>query len=150
MSTIKAFNGKYGFLSNFYPSPILINGKNYDTVEHFFQASKTADENESEPIRKATTPAMAKKLGRQCSLRRDWSSIKDKIMLVGLTSKFNTPKLKDKLLATGSSILEEGNDWNDIYWGKDLRTGKGLNRLGYLLMKLRKELRDALSSTFQD
>jgi len=147
---IRVFDEEYKFLSNFYPSPISINGKSYATVEHFFQASKTADENESEPIRKATTPAMAKKLGRQCSLRKDWNSIKEKIMLVGLTSKFNIPELKDKLLATGSSVIEEGNDWNDTYWGKDLKTGKGLNRLGYLLMKLRKKLRDALDSKFQD
>ena len=57
-----------------------------------------------------------------------------------LRAKFNIPEFKEKLLATGEMHLEEGNNWNDTFWGVDLKTGKGENHLGKLLMKIRKEL----------
>jgi predicted NAD-dependent protein-ADP-ribosyltransferase YbiA (DUF1768 family) len=48
-------------------------------------------------------------------------------------------KLRQKLLATGDAILEEGNDWGDQVWG--VVNGVGKNRLGKILMKVREELR---------
>jgi hypothetical protein len=40
---IKAFRGKHAFLSNFHPSPVVLDGQTNPTVEHAFQAAKTAD-----------------------------------------------------------------------------------------------------------
>ena len=52
--------------------------------------------------------------------------------------------LRQQLLDTGDRELREGNSWHDIFWGVDLRTGKGENHLGKILMKVRSELaRDA-------
>ena len=48
------------------------------------------------------------------------------------------PELKEKLLATGDAYLEEGNTWGDRIWG--VYQGQGENRLGKILMKIRKEL----------
>lgn len=31
------------------------------------------------------------------------------------------------------------NNWGDIFWGKDIRTGKGKNNLGKILTKIREE-----------
>ena len=54
-----------------------------------------------------------------------------------LTKFICNPKLIDKLVATGDAILQEGNTWGDTFWGIDLRTGKGENWLGRLLMLAR-------------
>ena len=59
-------------------------------------------------------------------------------MLTGLRYKFSNPDLKEKLLATGNEELVEGNWWGDQYWG--ICDGIGKNKLGKLLMKVRKEL----------
>jgi predicted NAD-dependent protein-ADP-ribosyltransferase YbiA (DUF1768 family) len=34
------------------------------------------------------------------------------------------------------------NTWSDTFWGVDLKTGKGDNNLGKLIMKIRKENRN--------
>lgn len=49
--------------------------------------------------------------------------------------------LKALLLATGDSVLEEGNTWHDIFWGVETRTRKGENHLGRIMMQVREELR---------
>ena len=51
--------------------------------------------------------------------------------------------LTQKLLQTGDMPIEEGNAWNDTFWGVDIRTGEGENHLGEILMQVRKELADA-------
>jgi hypothetical protein len=141
--TIQQFAGKYGFLSNFSDSPMTISGKYYPTVEHYFQAMKTLDPKEHDRIRFCEGPGHAKRLGRECHLRSDWEQIKEAVMLNGLRHKFSHPSLRDQLLATKDAILEEGNTWHDTYWGKDLNTGEGENKLGKLLMFVRSEIRIA-------
>lgn len=48
--------------------------------------------------------------------------------------------LKEALLATGDSELIEGNTWRDYFWG--VCNGKGQNKLGKILMRIRAELRN--------
>ena len=50
-------------------------------------------------------------------------------------------ELAKMLLATGDRILEEGNSWNDTFWGVSIKTRKGKNNLGIILMKVRDELK---------
>ena len=139
---IKEFAGSHRFLSNFANSSILVDEKYYPTVEHYFQANKTIVEAEFEAIRTAETPGRAKRLGRKCTLRPYWDNIKDEVMMKGLRAKFARPEFRKRLLATGDSILEEGNTWGDVYWGKNITTGEGQNKLGQLLMQLRDEIKD--------
>ena len=71
--------------------------------------------------------------------RSDWEGIKDDIMLKALLCKFTQhKKLKKKLLDTGSKRLVE-HTFNDSYWG-DGGDGSGSNKLGQLLMEVRKKL----------
>ena len=57
-------------------------------------------------------------------------------MYDGLKRKFKTHiELRDRLLATGEAILIE-HTHKDSYWA-DGGDGKGKNRLGILLMRLR-------------
>lgn len=148
---IKQFQGKYRFLSNFYPSSFVDTnpwqekeGLIYPTVEHYFQAHKSMLESEHEMIRTCRGgPGQAKKLGRTITLRVDWEEIKNNIMWDALIMKFEQNlALRGLLLDTGNEQLQEGNWWGDNYWGIDLKTGKGKNMLGELLMSVREVLRE--------
>lgn len=140
---INCFEREYAFLSNFYPSPIEYEGIKYPTVEAAFQAAKTPDMHMKVAIATAEHPGKAKRMGRKVVLCEDWEEIKDKVMEDCLRLKFSNPILREKLLATGDEELEEGNWWHDNYWGSCYcsRCGDvGKNKLGYLLMKIRKEI----------
>jgi len=139
---INSFEGEYHFLSNFFDSKIVIDEKEYKTVEHYFQAMKMVDPVYSEMIRIQLKPGIAKAFGRKFPKKENWNEIRDEVMLKGLRAKFSQNlDLKEKLIKTGDSILIEGNTWHDVYWGKDINTSKGLNKLGILLMQVREEMK---------
>jgi ribA/ribD-fused uncharacterized protein len=139
---INSFRGKYKFLSNFYPVKITWEGIEYPSLEHAYQASKTPHVNEKLKIAKAKSPSEAKKLGRKVTIKRDWNIKRTFIMMQLLFIKFADPDLKEKLLETGGAELVEGNYWGDTFWG--VCNGKGLNRLGKLLMEIREYIRQEL------
>lgn len=136
---IDRFSGDHAFLSNFHRTRFRWRGKLWSTSEAAFQAAKTLDDRERERIRRAPSPAAAKRLGRRVALRPDWERVKDDVMRSVLKAKFAVPKLRDALLATGDAELVEGNTWGDTYWG--VCGGRGRNRLGRALMRIRKGLR---------
>jgi len=133
---INQFRNEYSFLSNFWYVDIVYDNV-YKSVEHFFQAMKTLDEGLRATIAMAGTAGLAKNLGKTVPLRADWDKIKVAVMDVGLRKKFNYPELAQKLIATYPHHLQEGNYWGDEIWGVNLKTGKGLNYLGQLLMIIR-------------
>ena len=136
-----SFRGKYYFLSNFFPAPIIYDGLIYQNNEAAFQAQKTLEKTDRKVFTQLA-PAEAKRRGRHVRLRDDWEEIKDGIMEEIVRAKFSqNPKLKAELLATGEAQLIEGNTWNDRYWGVDVRSGIGKNHLGKILMKVRSELK---------
>lgn len=136
MNDVRGFFGEYRFLSNFYPSPIEVNGKKYDTVEHFFQASKARDEADHEYVRSSPSPGIAKHRGKRIPLRDDWEASKLIVMLEGLIAKFEQHDLlAEKLMDTETARLVEDNTWGDTYWGVCNNTGE--NNLGKLLMYVR-------------
>lgn len=142
---ITSFSGEYEFLSNFYPSTIVADdGLTYPTVEHYFQAQKTLNPREKEEIRTAATPGQAKRLGRKATMQHSWEMIRVPTMYSGLQRKFRNPKLLQKLLSTGNSLLVEGNQWHDNTWGNctcaKCENIEGENLLGKMLMSIRKEL----------
>jgi|JI6StandDraft_1071083.scaffolds.fasta_scaffold09423_4 ribA/ribD-fused uncharacterized protein len=95
---------KGGFLSNFYVSPFILNGKSYATNEHYFQSQKFEGQPEEDEVINAKTPAIAFKLARKHKLkrRRNWEEVKEDIMYTGLVQKFTVHKdLRKKLLETG-------------------------------------------------
>jgi ribA/ribD-fused uncharacterized protein len=143
---INKFEGKYDFLSNFYPSQITIDSVTYPTVEHAFQAAKTRSFLERIKISRLDTPGKAKRAGRQVELRSDWEKIKDQVMYDCLKEKFKIKELREKLLATGNEELIEGTTWHDNYWGncscEKCKNIEGKNMLGKTLMRIREELRN--------
>lgn len=137
---ILKFDGEHRFLSNFWPSRVVYGGIDYANAEAAFQAQKVLDPDVRANFSELS-PGQAKKAGRQVRLRPDWEDVKTEAMARVVAAKFRQDgDLARKLLATGSRILIEGNDWNDVTWG--VCRGKGENRLGQILMALRRDMRD--------
>jgi len=137
---IHEFQGPHRFLSNFWPAPVTLDGITYPSVENAYQAAKTRISTERKHF-ETCPPGMAKKLGRAVTLRPDWNTdTKLSVMRSLLTQKFSHPDLRDALLRTGETPLQEGNRWNDRFWGVCLITGRGENHLGKLLMSIRSSL----------
>lgn len=114
----------------------------WKTTEHYFQAQKFAGTEHENKIQKAPSPMKAAELGRtrKVKIRQKWDNMKDNIMYEALVAKFTLHEdLKEILLDTGEKLLIEHTE-NDDYWG-DGGNGKGKNKLGKLLMKVRSELR---------
>lgn len=144
MNTIRFYrtDEPYGEFSNFSRHPITLGGRTWPTSEHYFQAQKFVGTAHEERIRQAPTAADAARLGRSRDfpLRSDWEAVKEEIMLEALRAKFTQhASLRRVLLETEDSVLVE-HTGNDSYWA-DGGDGRGLNRLGMLLMHLRDELR---------
>lgn len=135
------FKDDYYFMSNFYPFNLIYNGIEYQNTEAAFQAQKCKYLPERNQFSKLN-PSEAKRLGRHVELRPDWEQVKDGIMFNIVLTKFSSDEyLAFKLLETGEKELMEGNTWNDTYWGVDLDTMQGKNKLGLILMKVRDVLR---------
>ena len=143
MSVIYFYNvqDEYGCFSNFAIFPIKLKGKMWPTSEHYFQAQKFVGKKNKNEIRKASSPMVAARKGRERKrkIRKDWEKIKESTMKDAIYAKFTQhDELKEVLLSTGSSTLVERTD-KDLYWG-DGGDGSGKNRLGILLMQLRDQL----------
>lgn len=147
---IDKFQGRWRFLSNFYPCEIEYQGIKYPSVEHYYVAMKVNDEqlingkyytpaDFREMISKVELPAVTKKIGQLVKLRRDWDDKKIEFMNWAIREKFKNKELSEMLLSTGDMELIEGNSWNDTFWG--VCNGKGKNHLGKILMEVRNELR---------
>ena len=136
---------EYRGFSNFAPSPLVVDGKRYPTAEHYFQAMKFPGDTEwQEAIRVATDPGKARQLAADAnhlkSLRPDWESVQESVMLEALRAKFQQNRgLLETLKSTGSRPLVEATV--DAFWGEG-RTGKGKNRMGRLLEQVREELKE--------
>lgn len=148
-SPIYCFIREYSFLSNYFASPIVVDGVKWQTVEHAYHALKAQiGSDEYEAIFEAETPGEAKKIGRKIKLDSDWKENKITVMEKLLRLKFEQhPDLREKLINSYPAQLEEGNNWGDRFWGVcparvDGETNdksKGENHLGKLLMMIRAE-----------
>jgi ribA/ribD-fused uncharacterized protein len=144
MGTVEEFQGKFRFLSNFWPSRIKFAEFDFSCVECGYQAMKSDDPDVYKLFMYDThiSPGEAKRLGRTIVIRPGWEDIKDEVMFDLVVLKFDqNPDLREQLMDTWNYNLLEGNHWHDNYWGqcfcdrcKDI---DGLNKLGNILMKVR-------------
>jgi ribA/ribD-fused uncharacterized protein len=146
---VQEFRGQYDWASNFYTkAPFIAHNINFKSSEHYFACFKTLDSVWCQRIIDAPTPKEAKKLGKQCPLREDWSLVQVPVMAQGVWYKFSqNPDIQKKLMLTDPMKLEEGNWWHDNFWGncrcnnKDGRHPQclepGKNALGQILMAFR-------------
>ena len=137
-------NDPYYEFTNFAMYKVRIDDKTWPTSEHYFQAQKFVGTPYEEAIRKLTTPREAFDFSRKPQVhgwrRNDWEVVKEDVMKKALLAKFTQHSdLHLMLLDTRNLELVEHTS-NDNYWG-DGGDGNGQNRLGYLLMSVREELR---------
>jgi ribA/ribD-fused uncharacterized protein len=137
---IVEFKDEYCWLSNFWPAPIIWEGRTYPSAEHAYQASKSDDPVWKETCATTESPGMIKKMSRLIRIKPDWDLIKIQTMRKILEIKFQHPDLKKKLRYTHFRLLFEGNNWGDTFWGVDLKTFKGTNTLGIILSEIRKSI----------
>lgn len=134
------FRGAFDFLSNFHPARVVVGGICYQNAEAAFQSQKCLDAEERATFANLTA-VKAKRRGRQVKLRPDWDAVRLSVMEEVVRAKFTqNPDLAARLIATGTMPLEEGNSFGDTFWGVDVRTGKGENHLGKILMMVREGL----------
>lgn len=147
---IGSFSGGYEFLSNFADCPIFYNGLQYRNTEAAFQAQKTLDPWERADIADTKTPGQAKRMGRRVAMRADWEQVKVREMLQILRIKFTKgSEFADRLDQTGDANLVEGTTWHDQFWGVckcEKHGGEGVNMLGQILMHIRSENRQGMTS----
>ena len=131
---------EHSWLSNMEIVDIECDGIVYKSTENFYQACKYNDIKTKQLIAKLN-PYKAKKYSRNNPMtNKSFDDNKLTYMEYALTKKFSQEPFKSKLLATGGCHIEEGNWWGDTFWGVDIKTRKGENNLGKLIMKIRSNL----------
>lgn len=142
---IKEFQGDFRWLSNFWPCRVEFEGLQYPSVENAYQAAKFSPD-----LRKpfqTCRPGEAKRMGKKGIgfIGTGWAGKTIELMTLLNEQKYSekNPALLQKLLATGTEELQEGNRWNDEFWGVNLNTGVGRNELGKILMQIREKRRES-------
>ena len=134
---------------------ITIEGKDYLSVEHYYQAKKAEmfDEESLEKILKAKSTKAVKALGKKIKNfnQVEWDKSKYEIMKQGIKSKFvQYPELRKQLQETEDRKIGYA-DARNIYWGigssesveksKHPEKWRGKNMIGHILMELREEFK---------
>ena len=149
-------------LSNFWRSEISVDGKRYPSVEHAFHAAKAKCSNKPELANEfeiggmvGADPAAAKKAGGRAAFKKSgasldlakWDAERDTETLKALRARLDSDQgFRSILQATAQRdlhLLHFERQGRKSYWGGciDQATGEavGANRLGEMLMELRKE-----------
>ena len=146
------FQGKLAPLSNMYLCPIVVDGKEHKSAEHYIKYTKIMLANLVElaqKIKDTICPYTAKHLGGSVHIPM-WDDVGEDIVKMGIRYKFDQhPHLKKMLLDTGNKAILECTP--DMKWGaaisldsKLFGTGRypGQNITGHSLQELRVEYRD--------
>ena len=150
---VTAFYGSHSPLSNFYQCDIVIDGKKYMSVEHYFQSQKcyfAEDQNAIKRMSGAKSSLQCKQIGDSVIVNSDeWLAEAKREMYKGMKAKFHQNEYaRNFLQATGKNHLAEATA-NKV-WGTGLKLNDpnnsmrnkwtGQNVTGEILTKLRDEL----------
>lgn len=156
-------NGEIGksCFSQWWHSPFVVDEVKYPTAEHFMMTEKArlfGDSVIREEILKAASPKAAKALGRKVKDfdQSVWERERFRLVVEGNLAKFGQNKDLGKFLfETGNKVLVEASPMDRI-WGIGMAAGdehienpekwRGLNLLGFALMKVRSSLQNMRNS----
>lgn len=146
-----------GTFSQWHKSKFVIEGITFTHAEQYMMYGKAmlfGDTVTAQKILKATHPKEQKSLGRQVQNYDEavWVKHREDVVYKGNYAKFTqNPKMLEELLTT-TGILVEASPYDRI-WGigrglkdplaLDPKTWNGLNLLGFVLTKLREDLKNA-------
>ena len=166
MISTPSYNGITGFftkkspLSNHYPATFKIKGKTYNCSEQYYMeqmALTFGDVVTAKKIMAEKEAGAQKKLSYEISGFKQliWEEMRVEIMQIGIAAKFGQNKhLQEFLLNTGTNALIEANPkdkfWgagmslkNPYLWKKNSTLGYAENKLGQMLMDLRRDFKRA-------
>ncbi len=148
-------NEKNGYLSNWYKSDFIAEGKTFSSMEQYMMYKKAMtfkDKEIADKILKTDDVAKIKALGREVHNYNDtvWNGVRQIIVYNGLLEKFSqNSELRKELKDTNDSILAECAV-KDRIWGIGLSMTdparfnmskwKGQNLLGFSLMQVRNQI----------
>lgn len=138
------------WFSNMLPleHPFVYQNIKFNTVENFYQAMKMPkDRADLRAEIAAMGPYKAKKSIRNKEKYlwdEGWTKEKSlQVMEYALRQKFHPGTFWYQfLMLTEDWEITEWNNWNDTFWGKDLKTEQGENHLGKILMRIRDGYRE--------
>ena len=119
-----------------------LDGAEWPSVEHYYQAMKFEQAELREAVRSVDHPEKAKKLAEasKAQLRKDWPQVREVMMTRAVYIKCRThEEVAAALLATGDQQIVESSQY-DYYWGCG-RDGRGHNAFGKVLMAVRDKLK---------
>lgn len=135
------------WFSNMLPfdAPLIYQGISYKTSENFYQAMKMPKTRLDLRAEIAALSPYKSKTEIRNKIKYPWDSEWNKekslkVMRYALDWKFQPgTEWHRKLMITKELGLDlvEWNTWNDLFWGKDLKTREGENHLGKILMEIR-------------
>ncbi len=144
------------FLSNWYFSPFVIEGRRFTSLEQWMMWKKATVFGDAETaltILATDDFPTIKALGRRVTPYNNhvWNGLRQVVVYEGLLAKFRqNPDLRSKLLATGDAPLAECSE-DDLIWGNGMRMTdprrhdrtcwRGQNLMGYTLMAVREALK---------
>jgi ribA/ribD-fused uncharacterized protein len=144
-------------LSQWWPSPFVVDGLTYATAEHWMMAAKARlfkDEEAERRVLAAGHPSQAKNAGRLVRGfdEETWQRERFALVVEGSVHKFTAHEdLREFLLNTGDRVLVEASPVDRV-WGIGLAADdeaastperwRGPNLLGFALMEARDRLRN--------
>lgn len=144
-----------GPLSQWHPSPFVLNGVTYECAEQWMMHAKArlfGDTEAAEAILATPFPYEHKRLGREVRNYREeaWDGVRWPVVYAGTVAKFTQNRdLLEFLLATGDTRIVEASPFDRI-WGiglngddpraLDPEQWRGLNLLGEILTEVRNGL----------
>jgi len=108
-------------LASYAQYPFELEGCEWPSVEHYYQAMKFGDAEYREQIRLAPTPKDAASLGKskKHQKRKDWDKVKVIFMTRGTYIKCRTyPDIAQTLLDTGEIDIADVSQY-DYFWGSE-------------------------------
>ena len=162
-NTSEKFTPFYGgVFSQWYPSPMVIDGVKYGCAEQYMMAQKArlfGDDPALRAIMSTDDPAQQKRLGKLVRGFdvQTWEAVaRDVVMRASIAKFASDPKLRARLLLTEGTVLVEASP-TDVIWGVGLAEDdprvhnrerwRGRNWLGQVLTDLREQMLPMSCST---
>lgn len=131
--------------------PFELDGLEWASAEHYYQATKFNESPYKERIRLADHPKTATKLGEAWFKvkRNSWQAKRKVMMTRAVYTKCRTHSdAASALLATGDKPIVDVSQF-DYFWGVG-RDGRGENAFGEVLEAVRQKLRDEATTEAQN
>lgn len=126
-------------LSNDFICSLVIAGRQWRSVEHYYQAAKFLDEQDRDRISLCLTGAQAREIAwgpLDARVRPDWDEVRRHVMALALEAKFTQcAAARRSLISTWPLPIAEDSPTN-AFWGLG-SSGRGQNVLGSMLAELR-------------